>query len=165
MPRSASAHRIYLCIYTINQDAPASAFGKHSLSNPVTNERMKIEPLVCALLAVALILSAACTNLPLRRPKSDIQNWVLDKAPLGSSIAEVKSVIARNRWKINLDWKGTNSKASTNSYPYVQGTQILAAYLGGYQGLPWRADVDAFWGFDEDGKLIEFCVRKYYDGP
>ena len=119
---------------------------------------MKSKPIVWAILAIALILVVACTNLPLRRPRSDIQNWVLEKTPLGSSVEDVRSVIAGNRWKVNLDWKGTN-----NTLTEVQGTQIIGAYLGGYQGLPWHADVDAYWGFDDDGKLIDLNVRKYYD--
>ena len=100
---------------------------------------MKSKPIVCAILMIALILVSACTNLPLRR-------------------SEVKAVIARNRWELKFDWKGTN-----NTLTEIRGTRIIFAYLGGYQGLPWHADVDAYWGFDENGKLIDLNVRKHYD--
>jgi len=78
-------------------------------------------------------------------------------------MADVKSLIAKQRWKLNYEWHGVNVDATPRSYPYVRGGHIIGAYFGHYQGLPWRADVDAFWGFDDTGRLIDFHVRKDYD--
>jgi hypothetical protein len=41
--------------------------------------------------------------------------------------------------------------------------EMVEAYLGHYQGIPWRADVDALWGFDDSGKVMDFQIRKSYD--
>ena len=116
-----------------------------------------------ALAATVLLLGAAFLGSPLRWSEGHIQNWVLRKAPLGSSVADVKALINRQGWRLDFEWQGTNSPASPRDYPYVRGGHIIGAYFGHYQGIPWRADVDAFWGFDESGKLIDFHVRKGYD--
>jgi len=36
--------------------------------------------------------------------------------------------------------------------------------LGSFRGFPWGGYVDAFWGFDSRGKLIDLHVRKGHDG-
>jgi hypothetical protein len=119
-------------------------------------------------LAVAggiILLSALFFLNPLHWPEGSIKNWLLWKAPLGSSISDVKALITHQGWRLENDWQGTNSPTSPTDYPYVTGTHILVAYLGHYQGIPWRADVDAFWGFDDQGRLIDLYVRKDYDAP
>jgi hypothetical protein len=111
------------------------------------------------------LLGAFLFFSPLRWPTDSIKNWLLGKASLGSSVSEVKTIIAQQGWRSDLDWQGTNSLASPRDYPYVKGTHIINAYLGHYQGIPFRADIDAFWGFDDQGKLIDLYVRKDYDAP
>jgi hypothetical protein len=119
-----------------------------------------------AVVAAGIFLfSAILFFSPLRWPTGSIKNWLLGKAPLGSSVSEVKAVIAQQGWRLDLDWQGTNSLTSARDYPYVKGTHIINAYLGHYQGIPFRADIDAFWGFDDQGKLIDLHVRKDYDAP
>lgn len=115
------------------------------------------------LAAVAVFLGVLVWTDPIRWSEAHIQQWVLRKAPLGSSVAEVKALIEKQGWKSDYEWRGTNLDANPRSFPYVRGGHIIGAYLGHYQGLPWRADVDAFWGFDDEGKLIDFHVRKDYD--
>jgi len=116
-----------------------------------------------AIIASAVAVLGAFLLSPLRWPPEVIQAWVLRKAPLGSSVAEVKALISRQRWRLDFEWQGTNSPVRPADYPYVRGARIVGAYFGHYQGIPWRADVDAFWGFDDTGKLIDFHVRKDYD--
>jgi hypothetical protein len=110
-----------------------------------------------------LLLVVGCASTPLRRSEGNIQNWVLQKAPLGSSVADVKAVIKSQGWRLDFEGEGTNSPTSPKDYPYVRGKHIIWAYFGSYQGIPWHADVDAFWGFDDAGKLIDFHVRKDYN--
>jgi hypothetical protein len=127
-----------------------------------------------ALAATVFLLSAGCLFSPIRHPENQIQSWVLRKAPLGSSVAEVKALIERQGWKLEFDWQGaqkfdypwqsTNLPPAPREYPYVSGCHVIGADLGGYQGIPFRADVDAFWGFDDKGRLIDFHVRKNYEG-
>ena len=115
------------------------------------------------LLAVVILPGAALLLSPLRWSEGQIQNWVLRKAPLHCSVADVRALIDRQGWKLTSDWQGTNSHASSRDYPYVRGGRILVAHLGYYQGIPWRTDVETFWGFDENDKLIDVHVRKTRD--
>jgi hypothetical protein len=116
-----------------------------------------------SLAAIVIFPGAVFLLNPLRWSEGHIHNWVLRQAPFGSSVSDVRALIERQGWKSDYDWQGTNSHASPNDYPYVRGVRIIGAYFGHYQGIPWRADVDAFWGFDENGKLIDLHVRKDYD--
>ena len=120
---------------------------------------------VSGLAAVAVLLGAVVLMNPLHRSEARIQQWVLSKAPLGSSVADVKALIAEQGWKSDYEWRGTNLDANPKNFPYVRGDHIIGAYFGHYQGIPWRADVDAFWGFDDEERLIDFHVRKSYDTP
>ena len=116
-----------------------------------------------SLAAIVILVASAFFLSPLRWPESHMQDWVLRRAPLSSSIAEVKALIDRQGWKQTSDWQGTNSQPSSGEYPYVRGERILVSHLGHYQGIPWRTDVEVFWGFDENGKLIDVHVRKTRD--
>ena len=102
------------------------------------------------LAAVVVILCIAVLTSPLRWSEAHIQQWVLRKAPLGSSVADVRALIEKQDWKLDYEWRGTNLDANPRNYPYVRGGHIIGAYFGHYQGLPWRADIDAFWGFDDE---------------
>jgi len=114
-------------------------------------------------IAVAVLLAVMAWMNPLLRSEAHIQQWVLGKAPLGSSVADVKTLIEEQGWKLKYEWRGTNLDANPRNYPYVRGGHIIGAYFGHYQGFPWRADVDAFWGFDDEERLIDFHVRKDFD--
>lgn len=116
-----------------------------------------------SLAAVGVVVAWAFFLNPLRWPEGQIQDWVLRRAPLSSSSADVKALMDRQGWKQTSDWKGTNSQRSSGEYPYVRGQRILVSDLGCYQGIPWRTHVEVFWGFDEDGKLIDVHVRKTRD--
>jgi len=118
---------------------------------------------ISGVVAVAVLFGAVVLASPLRRSEAYIQQWVLQKAPLGSTVADVRALIEKQGWKLNYEWRGQNLDASPRNYPYVRGGHIVGAYFGHYQGIPWRADVDAFWGFDDEEKLIDFHIRKSYD--
>ena len=100
---------------------------------------------------------------PLWMPASGLRSWILRRAPLGSSSEQVDAFIAAHHWSRHYDWHGTPSPTSEKPYPAVKGTRVIGAYLGGYQGIPFRADLDAYWGFDESGHLIDLNVRKMVD--
>lgn len=120
--------------------------------------------MIIAVAAVALIVAATILlKNPLRKSQDEIQNMILSELPLGTSIDEVKSYIVKNGWDLEYEWEGKPSKAPEDQYPGVKGRHIIGAYLGHYQGLPWRVDIDAYWGFDSDNKLIDLRIRKMAD--
>ena len=100
---------------------------------------------------------------PLWMPGSRLRAWMLRRAPLGSPPDQVDAFIAAHHWCRNYDWHGTPSASSEKFFPGVRGTRVIGAYLGGYQGIPYRVEVDAYWGFDESGHLIDLNVRKGVD--
>jgi hypothetical protein len=129
---------------------------------------MKRKKIIWSALFVLLAVAASLVFLnPLRRDEAYIHDWLLRQAPIGSSVGEVKSIIAKHGWKLDCDWQSTAEHPplshSERMYPYVAGSRVIGAYLGHYQGLPWRIDVDVFWGYDSQGKLIDVYVRKDAD--
>jgi hypothetical protein len=101
---------------------------------------------------------------PLWESEDGVREWILRQTPLGSSSNEVRTFIAKRGWKSKYDWMGTPSPVSEKQFPAVKGSHIIGADLGGYQGLPFHVDLDAYWGFDASGRLIDLRVRKMADG-
>lgn len=48
--------------------------------------------------------------------------------------------------------------------PTVIGKKSIRASLGDYQDIPFKANVTVFWGFDDEGKLLDIWVWKTWDG-
>jgi hypothetical protein len=80
---------------------------------------------------------------------------------------QVKQVIQRAGW-------GVRTYSETAGYPngghpeVVVGTKHIRASLGNYtdfsQGIPFPANVTAFWGFDEQARLVDVRVWRTTDG-
>jgi hypothetical protein len=117
---------------------------------------------IVAIICAGIVVRDALIH-PLWMPASGVRAWLLRRAPLGSSPEQVDALIAAHRWSRHYDWHGTPSHSSEEFYPAVKGSRIIGAQLGGYQGIPFRADLDAYWGFDESGHLIDLNVRKMVD--
>jgi hypothetical protein len=98
----------------------------------------------------------------LRWSESRIQNMLLAETPVASSKSEVARFI-RGR-----NWSSERSHREEFGIPKgggkLVGSSSIKVYLGSYQDIPFRAHVVAYWGFDEDGRLIEIWVRKEWDG-
>jgi hypothetical protein len=67
------------------------------------------------------------------------------------------------------EWRGNPSnisgeEACYNDYPGVKGEYFIQADLGSYQGIPFRVGVDAHWGFDSAGRLLDLRIRKMPEG-
>ena len=117
---------------------------------------------VCAVIAVVVVLVAHSLSLnPLRQSEPSLRSWILNKAPLGSSPKAVVALISNRDWTKSYEWTGKANDLSEKFYPGVKGVHIIGADLGYYNSLPWgRVDIDAYWGFDADDKLVDFRVRK-----
>lgn len=94
---------------------------------------------------------------PLRRPDFGVRAWVLKKTPLGSSLAEVDSVVTTQGWFLY------RSGASDDGNWSFSGTYIRGE-LGTYQGLPLQTSVTAFGEFDVNDKLKNVQIWKTRDG-
>jgi len=42
----------------------------------------------------------------------------------------------------------------------LKDNYFIQADLESYQGIPWRINVDAHWGFNRQGKLLDLRIRK-----
>ena len=115
--------------------------------------------LLIIVVIVGLGVKMASTN-PLRESEVNIRLRILGNVPLGSSVQDVNNFIAKEGWKISYDREGTPTNLSEKSYPGVKGRHIIGADLGHYLGIYGRVDLDAYWGFDSEGRLVDLRVRK-----
>jgi hypothetical protein len=89
----------------------------------------------------------------------------LRDTPPGSTYAAVLEYAKKMGWPVNEESGGFETKRIAQFPARVVGKRVVKAYLGGYQGLPWRKDVSFYWAFDEHDKLIEVFVEKQADAP
>jgi hypothetical protein len=123
-----------------------------------------------ALFGLLLSLWAVLTpSSPLTMHDEEIHDWVLMQTPLGSSIDDVSKVMEKNGWKRDL-----GHQENLGFYKMgVVGAKSIHADLGIYREWhfpvlaywDWTClvDVDVYWGFDENGKLIDVWVQKSWD--
>jgi hypothetical protein len=85
--------------------------------------------------------------------------------PLGSKVEEVEKF---------LDARGFVHRPGKKDSSYFEfylrtappgNYTAIEVELGEYQGLPWWVFVRGLWVFDEEGRLIEINVYKFYDSP
>lgn len=117
---------------------------------------------------VAIVVAALLLTNPLRSSDSDIRVRLLVGTPPGTQMAQVKQAIEHEGWKIR-------TYSETVGYPngghpeVVVGAKHIRASLGDYtdfsHGLPFPANVTAFWGFDEQARLVDVRVWRTIDGP
>jgi hypothetical protein len=115
--------------------------------------------LLVVIVVAGLGFKMASAN-PLRESEDNIRLRILGKVPAGSSVQDVKNFIAAQGWKLSYNWEGTPTKLSETFYPGVKGQHVIGADLGHYLGIFGRVDLDAYWGFDAAGRLIDVHVRK-----
>jgi hypothetical protein len=125
--------------------------------------------LVAIVVAAALLGVTILASNPLRKSQTNLRAWILKQAPLGSSVSDVKAVIKSHGWAIVAEWRGKPSETSSESasfkdYPGVKGEYFIQANLGRYQGVPFPITVDAHWGFDSTGRLVDLRIRKIANG-
>ena len=112
-----------------------------------------------ALVAIVIVVAPGCA---IRRSENAIRADLLERAPLGSDMATVRSLIQEEGWRVAYDHESRGFLDQRVNPPEVVGEASIRAEAGSYQGLPWRVFVTVFWGFD-DGGLIDVWVWKTYD--
>lgn len=122
------------------------------------------------LLMAAVISICSCSAI--RGSEIGVRNRYLEITPIGSSFSEVEAVVKNRTTDINLSEYGVAIRNLGGERVYTQfrnnadeviGVKSIHAYLGHYQGFPWRVDVIAHWAFDEKDKLIDLVIEKQYD--
>ena len=105
-------------------------------------------------------------------------DYVLRLTPIGMDMEEVISIVENHRnWSIrsiNYEWGFSHPLHASGS---IVGEKSITAWGhpagSGYWPAPipvpiygwfFRTVVSIFWGFDEDGKLIEIYVRQSHGG-
>ncbi len=115
---------------------------------------VRLSAVVIGVLGVAAELSLN----PLRGSDAQIREWLLKQAPLGSSVEDVKTLIADKKWFGQYEgWGGVD----TRQFP-LRGIHWLQS-RGQYSGLPWTCHARATWGFDDE-KLVDVYVEKWCEG-
>ena len=138
--------------------------------------------LLVPLLLITILLIAILAELlvpvvlnPMRRPAPMIRNHVLRLAPIGTCIEDVIEIVENNeRWGapiINRESGFSHPRGIVPDWPVgelravsIVGNQNIRTSAERYSNwlirllLLGERSVRIFWGFDEDGKLIEVYV-------
>jgi|GEM_PF-981483 len=134
------------------------------LKDETKKKNVKRKKRVTYLLIVLLVIATAYTififSNPLRRSEEAIRNNVLRQTPIGSTIEDVIQVIDNNEswswWGRHIADIGYPADATLNTRI---GSQSIGVNLGKYSG-GFDVYVVAFWGFDDDGILLDVRIRK-----
>lgn len=101
---------------------------------------------------------------PLRQSEERIREDILMMTPLGSKFEYVLSILSKEKWEIRYVSESKGFYHQGVIPPKGVGDKSIKAFLGSYQGLPFKASVVVYWGFDADGKLIDIWVWKTWNG-
>jgi len=109
---------------------------------------------------------------PMRRPTPLIRLHVLWRTPIGMDMEDVIEIIEnRRRWgdpvinRSNGFMHPTHFVEGPDGRPSAAfvGDKSIQTRIGIYHMMPFHErNVRIFWGFDEDGKLIEVYVRSTF---
>lgn len=109
-----------------------------------------------------LSLAAGVALDPNRDRDFTIRERLLGEAPLGSSMSQVRDVVSRRRWELRTGSESRGFHHQGVRPARVVGAKHIEAYAGHYRDL-FRVDVTVYWGFDENGRLIDVWVWKVVD--
>jgi hypothetical protein len=96
---------------------------------------------------------------PLRLSDAALQRWVEHRVPLRTDVARARDLIRASGWEVQGEW--AQSEPSID-YGTRKGSRVVHVYLGHYRSV-FRVDVDAFFGFDHSGRLVEVHIRRMVD--
>lgn len=125
---------------------------------------MKLWIVLIAVLVIGVALTSCSSSLS-RYSEGGIRERILRDTPQGSTYTVVLNYATKKGWPATEEPRGFETKRVAQSPARVVGKRAIKAYLGGYQGLPWRKDVNVYWVFNERDKLVEVFVEKQADAP
>ena len=114
--------------------------------------------------SLLLVLLGAGCSWNLRQSAERTEAALLALTPLGSSPEAVLELVKKKGWSS----PGFNAHAGflkqQSPQSAVIGRSHIRASLGNYQALPLgTTNVTAFWGFDENRRLIQIWIWKTTD--
>ncbi len=103
-----------------------------------------------------------------RANDADLQRRILTETPLGSSMSQVEEVIQREGWdRVRVDHErgflGQRERGTRTGFLPTVGAMHIEANAGDFVGMPFQSNVTIFWGFDQDGKLIDVWAWRTID--
>ena len=122
------------------------------------------------ILATVMVVVVLVLLDPLRSSPQRIRAAMLKHTPIGMSMEEVIGVIENNdTWEIGAT--RDHGYSIRNGYPYIYilrgneniiGVKSMRVYIGSYNFFFFagRTTVYAYYGFDEDSKLVDIAVGK-----
>jgi hypothetical protein len=126
---------------------------------------MKLCVILVSVLVIAVaLMSCSSSSLP-RWSEQNIRERILRDTPRGSTYTTVLNFVKKQGWSMAEQPGGYEIPKFGTTPARVVGKRTIKAYLGGYRGLPWHVDVDCFWAFDDQDKLIDVFVDKQTDAP
>lgn len=122
----------------------------------------RVALIVICLGAVLALVAALLSTRPWSSTKA-VEGLISKQTPLGSTAVEVKDLIREKDWGVCLDFTGNTSKIRDTTHTGVVGYHIIGATLPDY-GFLFRIHTQAYWGFDENGKLVDVSIRRWSEG-
>jgi len=137
--------------------------------------KRKVIVIILALIAlIVLIPYILMIPDPIRRPLGMARNYVLRLTPIGMDMEEVIEVLEGHRnWHINSPNLERGFSDPFHASGNMVGVKSITAGIGSYWPAPipvplygwlFRTEATIFWGFDENGKLIDVFVRQSHGG-
>ena len=118
--------------------------------------------LFVALVIISTIGMCNVTNAePIRSSTNEIREKLLHNTPLGISMDQVVAYCQSKKIPYTLS---SRTGYLDQDRHVVVGSQFIRGELGDYTaGILVTASVSVFWGFDEQGKLIQIWIWKTFD--
>jgi len=142
-------------------------------------KRRKLKVILLSTLTIIMLATVMpMLTTPIRRPTNMVRRYILRITPIGTNINDVITIIEnRGDWgthSVDLErgfipGSGARPPLEPDLRITVIGDMSIRVRIGGYRA--WYkmlflsvTDIGVFWGFDEDGNLIDVHVRKIW-GP
>ena len=121
---------------------------------------------VGTLVALAIVVAAKAASRPAWWPEDTLTAWLRSRTPYGTSESEVRAFLQRRGWH-SIWAPGQDSLNRAHHIKFSDGSQTLEVVLGAYRSplflFLFRTTTEVFYGFDEDGRLVDIRVRKDTD--
>jgi len=142
---------------------------------------MKKKKIILVFLSVivALVILVPMFTTPMRRPHSVLRWQILRSTPIGTGMDDVIEFVEREYgWGspgVSFDYGFAQISPGSRRPPPAHlgfpdhprvGVMSVSSYMGSYRNwfMFFVTSVTVFWGFDEDGKLIDVYIWKVSGG-